>query len=98
MSPFLHDPPRHSSQPRLRLFRRRDARRLVLTRAPSPMPSGTVRSSGPSTRSASAAAMVLIAPHDPLPLLDQARSRYPDGLTVEYLQSGPDAWHLRLAR
>ena len=42
--------------------------------------------------------MVLIAPHDPLPLLDQARSRYPDGLTVEYLQSGPDAWHLRLAR
>ena len=43
-------------------------------------------------------AMVLIAPHDPLPLLDQARSRYPEGLTVEYLQSGPDAWHLRLAR
>lgn len=44
------------------------------------------------------AAMVLIAPHDPLPLLDQARSRYPERLTVEYLQSGPDAWHLRLAR
>ena len=43
-------------------------------------------------------AMVLIAPHDPLPLLNQARSRYPDGLTVEYLQSGPDAWHLRLTR
>ncbi|MHB1165446.1 MAG: DUF2249 domain-containing protein [Candidatus Nanopelagicales bacterium] len=43
-------------------------------------------------------AMVLIAPHDPLPLLDQARSRYPDGLTVDYLHSGPDAWHLRLAR
>lgn len=43
-------------------------------------------------------AMVLIAPHDPLPLLDQARSRYPDGLTVDYLQSGPDSWHLRLAR
>ncbi|MHB1066000.1 MAG: DUF2249 domain-containing protein [Candidatus Nanopelagicales bacterium] len=43
-------------------------------------------------------AMVLVAPHDPLPLLEQARSRYPEGLTVEYLQSGPDAWHLRLAR
>jgi len=43
-------------------------------------------------------ALVLIAPHDPLPLLDQARSRYPDGLTVEYLQSGPDAWHLLLGR
>lgn len=43
-------------------------------------------------------AMVLIAPHDPLPLLDQARSRYPEGLQVEYLQSGPDAWHLRMVR
>jgi uncharacterized protein (DUF2249 family) len=43
-------------------------------------------------------AMVLVAPHDPLPLLAQARSRYPEGLEVEYLQSGPDAWHLRLAR
>ncbi len=40
--------------------------------------------------------MVLIAPHDPLPLLDQVRSRYPEG-TVEYLQNGPDAWHLRLS-
>lgn len=43
-------------------------------------------------------AMVLIAPHDPLPLLAQARSRYPEGLQVEYLVSGPDAWHLHLGR
>jgi uncharacterized protein (DUF2249 family) len=42
--------------------------------------------------------MVLVAPHDPLPLLDQARQRYSDELTVEYVQSGPDAWHLRMTR
>jgi uncharacterized protein (DUF2249 family) len=43
-------------------------------------------------------ALVLVAPHDPLPLLAQARDRYPDGIGVEYLQSGPDAWHIRLER
>ena len=43
-------------------------------------------------------ALVLIAPHDPIPLLTQARDRYPEGVGVEYLQSGPDAWHIRLQR
>lgn len=45
-------------------------------------------------------ALVLVAPHDPLPLLAQARARYSDGtgISVEYLQAGPDAWHLRLSR
>ncbi len=42
--------------------------------------------------------MVLIAPHDPLPLLAQAQQRYPEGVTVEYVQRGPDAWHVRLVR
>lgn len=42
--------------------------------------------------------IVLIAPHDPLPLLSQARSRYGDTLAVEYLQRGPDAWRLQLVR
>lgn len=42
--------------------------------------------------------IVLVAPHDPLPLLDQARARYGDGLSVEYLQRGPDAWRLQLVR
>ncbi|MBI1352001.1 MAG: DUF2249 domain-containing protein [Actinomycetales bacterium] len=44
------------------------------------------------------AALVLVAPHNPLPLLAQARARYADGITIEYLQEGPDAWHLRLSR
>jgi uncharacterized protein (DUF2249 family) len=43
-------------------------------------------------------ALVLIAPHDPLPLLAQARDRYPAGVGVEYLESGPDAWRIRLQR
>ena len=43
-------------------------------------------------------ALVLVAPHDPLPLLAQAQARYDGTLGVEYLQRGPDAWRLRLTR
>ncbi len=46
----------------------------------------------------SGGALVLVAPHDPQPLLAQARDRYPEGITVEYLQQGPEAWHVRLQR
>lgn len=42
--------------------------------------------------------MVLVAHHDPLPLLDQARARYGDALQVDYLERGPDAWKLRFLR
>lgn len=44
------------------------------------------------------AGMVLVAPHDPLPLLDQTRSRYGDTMGVDYLQRGPDAWRLQFTR
>lgn len=47
---------------------------------------------------ASGSALVLVAPHDPQPLLAQARDRYPEGLEVHYVQRGPDAWHIRLRR
>jgi uncharacterized protein (DUF2249 family) len=43
-------------------------------------------------------ALVLVAPHDPQPLLAQARDRYPEGVAVEYLQRGPEAWRIRLQR
>lgn len=43
-------------------------------------------------------ALVLVAPHNPLPLLTQARARYADGLEIEYLHEGPDAWQVRLGR
>ena len=44
------------------------------------------------------AALVLVAPHDPLPLLAQADARYNGKLGVEYLQRGPEEWQLRLSR
>ncbi|MET8565119.1 DUF2249 domain-containing protein [Streptomyces flaveolus] len=42
-------------------------------------------------------AMVLVAPHDPLPLLAQIEQRSPRAFTVEYLERGPEAWRLRLS-
>lgn len=42
-------------------------------------------------------AMVLVAPHDPLPLLAQIEQRTPGAFSVEYLDRGPEAWRLRLS-
>jgi uncharacterized protein (DUF2249 family) len=42
--------------------------------------------------------LVLIAPHDPLPLLRQIEQREPGVFEVSYLERGPEAWRLRLAR
>ena len=43
-------------------------------------------------------AMVLVAPHDPLPLLAQIAEREGGAIEVTYLERGPEAWRLRLAR
>ena len=42
------------------------------------------------------ASMVLIAPHNPLPLLSQLEQIGRVG--VEYLVEGPDEWHLKLTK
>lgn len=42
--------------------------------------------------------LVLVAPHDPLPLLAQIEHRYDGAFSVEYLQRGPEAWRLQLVR
>lgn len=42
------------------------------------------------------ASMVLIAPHNPLPLLSQLEQIGSVG--VEYLVEGPDEWHLKLTK
>ncbi|MGB8382634.1 MAG: DUF2249 domain-containing protein [Dermatophilaceae bacterium] len=42
--------------------------------------------------------LVLVAPHDPLPLLAQIAEREAGAIAVGYLQRGPDAWRLRLTR
>jgi uncharacterized protein (DUF2249 family) len=42
--------------------------------------------------------MVLVAPHDPLPLLAQIEDRWPGGFDLGYEERGPDAWRLRFVR
>jgi uncharacterized protein (DUF2249 family) len=42
--------------------------------------------------------LVLVAPHDPVPLLGQLELRAPGAFEVEYLQRGPEAWRLQLVR
>ena len=44
------------------------------------------------------AAFVLVAPHNPLPLLAQIEEHNGDAIAVSYLQEGPDAWKLKLER
>ncbi len=44
------------------------------------------------------AGMILIAPHDPLPLLAQLKDREGDAVEVSYVQRGPEAWKLKLVR
>lgn len=43
-------------------------------------------------------AVVLIAPHAPLPLLSQIDRRYDGQFATEWLQQGPDVWQVRLQR
>lgn len=43
-------------------------------------------------------ALILVAPHDPKPLLAQLAEREGDAIEVSYLQRGPEAWRLKLAR
>jgi uncharacterized protein (DUF2249 family) len=43
-------------------------------------------------------ALVLVAPHAPLPLLAQIDARYGGQMTVDWLQDGPDVWQIRLSR
>lgn len=42
--------------------------------------------------------LVLVAPHDPLPLLRQLEGREPGAFAIDYLERGPEAWRLRFIR
>jgi len=44
------------------------------------------------------AGLVLVAPHDPLPLLHQIEQRTPGAFTATYLTRGPEAWRIELVR
>lgn len=43
-------------------------------------------------------ALALVAPHDPQPLLAQIEAAHGKSIEVSYLERGPEAWTLRLAR
>ncbi len=42
--------------------------------------------------------LVLVAPHDPLPMLAQLERREPGAFSVDYLERGPEAWRLAIVR
>src|SRR5699024_8594512 len=42
--------------------------------------------------------MILIAPHDPLPLLDQLEARSPGQFAIDYVERGPEKWRLQFVR
>lgn len=42
--------------------------------------------------------LVLLAPHDPVPLLSQIGDRWPGVFDVTYLERGPETWRLALVR
>ena len=42
--------------------------------------------------------MILVAPHDPLPLLAQVEQRAPGAFEVSYVERGPEAWRLAFVR
>lgn len=44
------------------------------------------------------AGLELVAPHDPLPLLDQVNRRWPGIFSMTYSERGPEAWRLSLVR
>jgi uncharacterized protein (DUF2249 family) len=44
------------------------------------------------------AGMVLVAPHDPVPLLQQVEAENPGVFAVEYVERGPEAWKLAFVR
>jgi len=56
---------------------------------PSSAPSPTVRPGG---------GLILVAPHDPNPLLAKIEQHSPGVFKVDYLERGPEAWRLSFAR
>lgn len=42
--------------------------------------------------------LVLVAPHDPKPLLTQLHRAAPDAFDVAYIEEGPEDWRLEITR
>jgi len=39
-----------------------------------------------------------VAPHKPIPLLAQIEKKHPGNFSVNFLDEGPDKWHIELIR
>ena len=94
----LTEATRRHGRARQRLRLRRDQRRRTRARRARHPPRHPPRhaSSAPGRPSRQGGSLVIVAPHDPKPLLAQLADRGP--LTVTYLDEGPDAWRLKLTR
>lgn len=44
------------------------------------------------------AAMILAAPHNPLPLLGQIAEQWGSEVSFDYLTEGPDVWRIQLTK
>jgi uncharacterized protein (DUF2249 family) len=44
------------------------------------------------------AGLVLVAPHDPVPLLQQVAAEAPGRYSVDYVECGPEVWRLAFVR
>ncbi|MFC7495672.1 MULTISPECIES: DUF2249 domain-containing protein [unclassified Nocardioides] len=44
------------------------------------------------------AGMVLVAPHDPIPLLQQVEAEQPGVFGFEYVERGPESWRIAFVR
>lgn len=42
--------------------------------------------------------VIVVAPHDPVPLVACVAERYDGAVSVDYLERGPDAWRVRFTR
>jgi uncharacterized protein (DUF2249 family) len=42
--------------------------------------------------------LIVVAPHEPRPLLHQIDQRYGPQMAVSYLQEGPEDWHVQFLR
>ncbi len=69
---------------------------LVVKSLPKPLRHGAVIGAFESL--APGATMIVVEPHDPTPLLDQIRDRFPGGVDMEYVERGPQEWRVRLIR
>lgn len=42
--------------------------------------------------------LVVVVPHEPIPLLHQVNKQLGDKVEISYLQEGPDDWHVQFRR